>query len=80
MAQVINEMNEVCYVPGIVQNINGMVKPKMFRVMYFNGQDGDNTRAELIKINKTTFSFAVNFIKSRLGLKYIIFNHHSMIF
>ncbi len=69
LAQVINELNESCFVPGIIQTINQLSNPKLYRVMYFNGQDGENSRNEIVKINKTTFSFTVNYIKTRLGLK-----------
>ena len=37
MASVINEYDERCYVPGIVQAINEFSTPKLYTVLYFNG-------------------------------------------
>lgn len=34
------------------------------------GQEGENTRPELHRINKNTYGFIVNYIRSRLGMKY----------
>lgn len=69
MASVINEFEQSCWVPGIVQNIDQNSYPKLFTILYFNGQEGDNTRPELHKINKNMYGFIVNYIRSRLGIK-----------
>lgn len=70
MASVTNEFEQKCYVPGIVQLIDGNSFPKLYTILYFNGQEGENTRPEMIKINKTMYSSIVNYIRARLGLKY----------
>ena len=54
MASVINEYDERCWVPGIIQTklvqVDAHSRPKLFMVLYFNGQEGNNSRVELIKI------------------------------
>ena len=57
------------YVPGIVQTVNETSYPKFFTILYFNGQEGENIRSELFRINKNNYGFIVNYIRSRLGLK-----------
>lgn len=69
MASVINEFEQNCWVPGIVQSIDQISYTKLFTVLYFNGQEGENTRQELYKINRNTYGFIVNYIRSRLGIK-----------
>ena len=71
MALVINEFDQSCWVPGIVQTINEFSFPKLYKILYFNGQEGDNSRVELVKINKNLYGFIVNYIRTRLGVKYI---------
>jgi len=72
MASVLNEYDDRCWVPGIIQTklvqIDPRSFPKLFTVLYFNGQEGDNCRAELIKVNKHIYGATVNYIRSRLGL------------
>lgn len=70
MASVINEFEQKCWVPGIVQLIDQNSYPKLYTILYFNGQEGENTRVEMIKINKNKYGFIVNYIRARLGLKY----------
>jgi hypothetical protein len=55
MAQVINEYDEVCWVPGILVKIRENAYPKGFSVQYYNGSLGENHRQELIKINKKIY-------------------------
>jgi hypothetical protein len=69
MAHVINEFDQKCWVPGIVQTIDQNTQPKVYTILYFNGQEGENTRMELIRINKNSYGFIVNYIRARLGLK-----------
>ena len=69
MASVINEHEERCWVPGIVQFIDHGSYPKMFSILYFNGQEGENTRSELVKINKSGYGFITNYIRAKLGIK-----------
>ena len=73
MASVINEFEQNCWVPGIVQSIDQISYTKLFTVLYFNGQEGENTRQELYKINRNTYGFIVNYIRSRLGIKWVFF-------
>ena len=76
MACVVNEFEEKCWVPGIIQAKIIATKPcclkclnvKMYRILYFNGQEGDNSESELIKINKHSYGFIVSFIRSKLGI------------
>jgi hypothetical protein len=76
MACVVNEFEEKCWVPGIIQSKIIATKPcclkclnvKMFRILYFNGQEGDNSESELLKINKHSYGFIVSFIRSKLGI------------
>lgn len=72
MASVINEYNERCWVPGIIQTkliqIDAHAHPKLYMVLYFNGQEGNNCRQELVKISKHFYGTAVNYIRSKLGL------------
>ena len=70
MASVLNEFEQKCWVPGIVQLIDQNSFPKLYTILYFNGQEGENTRPELIKINKSAYGFIVNYIRGRLGLRY----------
>ena len=69
MALVINEFKGKCYVPGIIQSIDTISKPKLFTVMYFNGTEGVNVRNELIGISKNRYGFAANYIRNKLGLQ-----------
>jgi hypothetical protein len=69
MALVINEFKDRCYVPGIIQSIDSLSKPKIFTVMYFNGTEGANVRNEIFSISKSRYGFAVNYIRSKLGLE-----------
>ena len=39
-------------------------------IFQYKGQEGENTRPELHRINKNTYGFIVNYIRSRLGMKY----------
>jgi len=76
MAKVINEFDEKCWVPGVIQSKMLINKPcclkcmstKMFRILFFNGQEGDNAESELIKINKYSYGFIVNYIRAKLGI------------
>jgi len=76
MAKVINEFDEKCWVPGVIQSKMLVNKPcclkcmsvKMFRILFFNGQEGDNAESELIKINKYSYGFIVNYIRAKLGI------------
>ena len=70
MASVLNEFEQRCWVPGIVQLIDPNSFPKLYTILYFNGQEGENTRPELIKINKSSYGSIVNYIRGRLGLGY----------
>lgn len=69
MASVTNEFEQKCFVPGIVQLIDPNSFPKLYTVLYFNGQEGENTRPEMIKISKSSYSSIINYIRARLGLK-----------
>ena len=69
MACVINEFEQKCWVPGIVQTIHQHAYPKLFTVLYFNGQEGENTRQELAKITRNAYGFIVNYIRSKMGIK-----------
>ena len=76
MACVVNEFEEKCWVPGIIQSKLIATKPccmkcmniKMFKILYFNGQEGENTENELLKINKYTYGSIVNDIRNKLGI------------
>ena len=74
MASVINEFDHSCWVPGIVQTIETNTFPKLYTILFFNGQEGDNTRPELVKINKSAYGFIVNYIRSMLGMKSDLFS------
>ena len=69
MARVHNEFQQYCYVPGIVQSINAVAKPKEFLVMYFNGNTGQHVRNQLVLINKNRYGITSNYIKNKLGMK-----------
>lgn len=70
MACVINEFGERCWVPGIIQSKLIASKPniKVFKILYFNGQEGENQESDLVKINKYSYGSIVTFIRSKLGI------------
>ena len=69
MASVLNEFDQPCWVPGIVQDIEHRTLPKTYTILYFNGQEGENIKTELLKINKSTYGLIVSYIRSRFGLR-----------
>ena len=69
LASVINEYEELCWVPGIVQSIDDYSYPKVYTVLYFNGQESENIKLEMVKINKREYGSIVENIRYRLGLK-----------
>lgn len=70
MACVINEFGERCWVPGIVQTklLSSNQNVKVFKILFFNGQEGENTDTELVRINKYSYGSIVNFIRLKLGI------------
>jgi len=58
MAQVINEYNTICWVPGVLIRIRENAYPKGFIVKYFNGRMEENHRQELIKIDNKNYKLA----------------------
>jgi hypothetical protein len=69
MANVTNEFNQKCWVPGIVQHVV-LDDSQSYTILYFNGQENENIRRELIRINKKTYCKIVQDIRDRLGLRY----------
>ncbi len=69
LASVINEYEDVCWVPGVIQSIDDYHYPKIYTVLYFNGQESENIKLEMVKINKTTYGNIVENIRTKLGLK-----------
>lgn len=72
MASVLNEYDKRCFVPGIVQSINEYSIPKLYTVLYFNGQENYNLRNELIKICKKKYAETTHYIRTKLGIELII--------
>lgn len=71
MASVVNEYEQICWVPGIIQSIEDYTYPKVYSVLYFNGQENENIKLEMVKVSKNTYGRIVENIRSRLGFKYI---------
>lgn len=69
MASVVNEYEQICWVPGIIQSIEDYTYPKVYSVLYFNGQENENIKLEMVKVSKNTYGRIVENIRSRLGLK-----------
>lgn len=69
MARVKNEFEQICWVPGTIQTIDSLSTPKVYDVFFFNGQNGQNKREDLLKIDKKQYGYSVNFIRNRLGDK-----------
>ena len=69
MASVINEYDERCFVPGIIQAVNENSTPKLYTILYFNGQENYNLRNELIKICKKKYADITNYIRQKLGIE-----------
>ena len=69
MAKVLNEFDIPCYVPGVVQLIKSDFHKRVYTILYFNGQEGDNITSELIKISQKAYGHIVNYIRSILGEK-----------
>lgn len=68
LASVINEYEQLCWVPGIIQSINDYNYPKLYTVLYFNGQESENIKLEMVKISKSDYGSIVENIRHRLGL------------
>jgi len=73
LASVINEYDQLCWVPGIIQAIDDYAYPKLYTVLYFNGQENENIKLEMVKINKFSYGKIVENIRYRLGLKSVEF-------
>ena len=71
LASVINEYDEICWVPGVIQSIDDYTYPKVYSVLYFNGQESENIKLEMVKINKSSYRRIVETIRTKLGIKYI---------
>ena len=71
LASVINEYDQLCWVPGIIQSIDDYSYPTLFTVLYFNGQENENIKLEMVKINKSSYGRIVENIRLRLGQKYL---------
>ncbi len=70
LASVVNEYEEVCWVPGVIQSIDDYPYPKIYTVLYFNGQESENIKLEMVKITKSNYAKIVENIRFKLGLKY----------
>lgn len=69
MTRVINEFGQICWVPGTIHTIDTLSKQKVYQILYFNGQNGQNSRENLVKIDKIQYGYAVNFIRNLIGDK-----------
>ena len=69
LASVINEYDEICWVPGVIQSIDDYTYPKVFSVLYFNGQESENIKLEMVKISKSSYRRIVEIIRTKLGIK-----------
>lgn len=76
MAKVMMEVNNIgvpCWVPGVTQSIRtntpNCTHSKIYIILYFNGQEGENTRLELLKISSRQYGFIVGYIRSIFGDK-----------
>lgn len=71
MACVFNEYDDSCWVPGIIQTKLLQLERRsknLYTVLYFNGQEGDNSRSEIIRIDKHIYGESVSYIRSKLGM------------
>ncbi|CAF0714125.1 unnamed protein product [Brachionus calyciflorus] len=62
MANVLDEFDKICWVPGIVEHIDYEAKPIKYHVRYYNGEEGVNIYVQLIKINKERYIYIKDFI------------------
>ena len=71
MACVYNEYDDSCWVPGIIQSKLLQLDRRsknLYTVLYFNGQEGDNSMSEIIRIDKHIYGETVSYIRSKLGM------------
>lgn len=62
MANVLNEFDKECWVPGIVKNIDYNTEPISYHILYYNDKEGLNIYEQLIKISKSSFLLAKDYI------------------
>lgn len=76
MANVINELNQICWVPGQVIDIDYSSNPKLYRVVYYNNEEDDNTFYQLVRISKRMYLYAKDrILRMAEKDKYIFFNN-----
>ena len=65
LANIMNEFGQDVWVPGLIKSVNysDIDKCKIYTVIYFNGQEGENINKQLIKIKKGQYNmFVENFM------------------
>lgn len=62
MANILNEFDKDCWVPGIVKNIDYTTQPISYHIVYYNGEEGLNIYIQLIKITKSLYFLTKDFI------------------
>ena len=62
MANVLNEFDKECWVPGIVKSIDYNTDPISYHILYYNDEEGLNIYVQLIKIRKALYLSAKNYI------------------
>ncbi|RNA18473.1 von Willebrand factor A domain-containing 3B-like [Brachionus plicatilis] len=66
MANILNEFDKDCWVPGIVQGIDYDTEPVSYHIVYYNGEKGLNIYTQLIKISKARYVLIRDFILNLL--------------
>ena len=69
MANILNEYDQDCWMPGLVKSIeyDDFNRCDVFTIIYYNGEEGQNTNEQLIKINKSQYDMFVEFFMSKLS-------------
>jgi hypothetical protein len=68
MANILNELDQDCWVPGIVKSVeyDDLNVTNVYTIIYYNGEEGENVNAQLVRISKATYDLVVEFIMSKL--------------
>lgn len=70
MANILNEKDQDCWIPGRVKSIEHQPDGGgvcFFKIQYYNGEIGENTNDQLIKISKSQYQMFIDYIMAKLA-------------
>ncbi len=69
MANILNELDQDCWMPGLVKAIeyDEFNRCPVHRIIYYNGEEAENTSEQLVRITKAQYDMFVEFFMSKLA-------------